>query len=220
MSSTAFAAAAENATRAADAYWAMQKAFYQPTTRFYREFYKYDPTQDQPIGYLWSFEEAARATLYLYGMPGAARTYAGAIQDRLTTREKYWDGGTTQRAYRSYPNTGDRYFDDNCWVGSDLLQHDIMTTTASTSTALDGAKSVFSYLQTGWTTNLAKPGDVPGSTRHPTAIVRQTQPAGGPNWARACTMRRAAVFNRISIGHPGVQLVEAEPPVSQRAVRE
>jgi hypothetical protein len=60
MSSTAFAAAAENATRAADAYWAMQKAFYQPTTRFYREFYKYDPAQDQPIGYVWSFEEATR----------------------------------------------------------------------------------------------------------------------------------------------------------------
>jgi predicted alpha-1,6-mannanase (GH76 family) len=78
----------------------------------------------------------------------------------LTTREKYWDGGTTQRAYRSYPNTGDRYFDDNCWVGSDLLQHHIMTTTASTSTALDRAKSVFSYIQTGWTTNLPKPGGV------------------------------------------------------------
>lgn len=158
MPSTAFAA--DNAARAADAYKAMQTAFYQPSDKLYREFFKYDPMLDQPIGYLWSFEEAARATLYLYGMPGAANTYATAIQHRLSARETYWDGGTAQRAYRSYPNAGDRYYDDNCWVGSNLLQHHLMTSTASTSTALDRARAVFSYIQTGWMTNLPRPGGV------------------------------------------------------------
>src|SRR5712692_9872816 len=109
MPSTAFAAASDNARRAADAYTAMQKAFYQSSSWLYHEFAPYHPTQDQPIGYLCSFEEATRATLYLYGMPKAATTYASAIQDRFTSREKYWDGGTIQRAYRSYPTTGDRY---------------------------------------------------------------------------------------------------------------
>jgi hypothetical protein len=138
----------------------MQTAFYQPSTKLYRERSPYDPAQDNPNGYLWSFEEAAKATLSMYGMPGAPSTYAGAIQDRLTARETYWDGGTRQRAYRSYPKTGDRYFDDNCWAGSDLLQHHLMTSKGPNSTALDRAKSVFSYIQTGWTTSRPKPGGV------------------------------------------------------------
>jgi len=33
----------------------------------------------------------------------------------LDFQSDYWDGG-----YRSYPNTGDRYYDDKSWVGSDL----------------------------------------------------------------------------------------------------
>jgi hypothetical protein len=166
MTSTAFAATSDNPKRATDAYKAMQAQvppppyFYRASTKLYREFYPYDSTIDQPNGYLWSFSEASRATLYMYGMPGGANTYLSAITDRSTGREKYWDGGTTLRAYRSYPATGDRYFDDNCWVGSDLLQHHLLTTTAGTSTALDRAKAVFSYIQTGWTTNLPNPGGV------------------------------------------------------------
>jgi hypothetical protein len=165
MPSTAFAAAADNPGRAAAAYTAMQaqkprQYFYLPTSKLFREFYPYDQTLDQPNGYLWSFEEATRATLYLYGMPNATGTYKTAIQDRFVARENYWDGETTQRAYRSYPKTGDRYFDDNCWTGSDLLQHHLLTSTTSTSTALDRAQAVWTYIQTGWTTNLPNPGGV------------------------------------------------------------
>jgi len=160
MPSTAFAAAADNVKRATDAYNAMQATFYQSGNKLYREYAPYDPLQDQPNGFLWSFEEAAKATLLMSGMPKAADTYARALDDRLSAREAYWDGGTAQRGYRSYPSTGDRYYDDNCWVGSDLLQHHLMTTRAATSTALDRAKGVFNYIQTGWTTNLPKPGGV------------------------------------------------------------
>jgi hypothetical protein len=165
MASTAFAATADNAGHAAAAYGVMQaqtphQYFYLPSSKLYLEFYPYDQNQDPPSGYLWSFEEATRATLYLYGMPNGVTTYASAIEDRFTAREKYWDGGTTRRGYRSYPLTGDRYYDDNCWVGGDLFQHHILTTTGSTSTALDRARGVWSYIQKGWTTNLPKPGGV------------------------------------------------------------
>jgi glycosyl hydrolase family 76 len=152
--------AADNATRAAAAYTAMQTAFYKPSAKLYRESFKYDPLLDKSIGYLWSFEEAAAATLYLYGMPGAANTYATAVQDRLSARETYWDGGTTLRAYRSYPTAGDRYYDDNCWVGTNLLQHHLMTSTGANTTALDRARAVSSYIQTGWMTDLPRPGGV------------------------------------------------------------
>jgi hypothetical protein len=166
MTSTAFAATSDNPRRATVAYKAMQAQvppppyFYRPSTKLYREFYPYDSAIDQPNGFLWSFGEASRATLYMYGTPGGANTYLSEITDRITGRETYWDGGTTLRAYRSYPGTGERYFDDNCWVGSDLLQHHLLTTTAGTSTALDRAKAVCSYIQTGWTTNLPNPGGV------------------------------------------------------------
>jgi hypothetical protein len=160
---TAFAATPDYAARAKDAYAAMQsqRYFFQGSSKLYREFYPYDASLDRPNGYLWSFEEATKATLSMYGMPAAANTYASAIQDRFTARENYWDQSlTTQRAYRSYPVTGDRYYDDNCWVGSDLLQHHLLTSTAPVSTALDRAKAVFSYIQTGWTTNLPNAGGV------------------------------------------------------------
>jgi uncharacterized protein YyaL (SSP411 family) len=153
--------AANSAGRATDAYNAMQTAFYQPRKKLYREMAPYEPLLDQPNSFLWPFEEAAKATLLMYGMPGAAHTYAAAVEDRLTGREVYWDGGSNSRGYRSYPKNGDRYYDDNCWVGSDLLQHHLLTSTGeTTSTALDRARGVFAYIQTGWTTNLPKTGGV------------------------------------------------------------
>ena len=35
--------------------------FYQASTKLYHEFSPYKSDTDQPIGYLWSFEEASRA---------------------------------------------------------------------------------------------------------------------------------------------------------------
>jgi hypothetical protein len=154
------ALATDNSARAVDAYNAMQAAHYQPSATLYRENHPYDPAQDNPNSYVWSFEEAAKATLCMYGMPGKAADYASALQDRLTAREKYWDGVSRQRAYRSYPATGDRYYDDNCWVASDLIQHHLLTSNSPNSTALDRARGVFTYIQTGWTTTLPKPGGV------------------------------------------------------------
>jgi predicted alpha-1,6-mannanase (GH76 family) len=109
---------------------------------------------------LWPFEEVAHATLAMYGMPGHANAYVSAVSDRQIARETYWDGRTEPRGYRSYPETGDRYFDDNCWVGSDLLQEHLTTDHGATGAALQRAEAVFRYIQTGWTTSLPKPGGV------------------------------------------------------------
>jgi hypothetical protein len=148
------------AERASDAYAAMQATFYQRSSKLYYENHPFDPARDPRHGYLWSFEEAAQATLLMHGMPHAADTYARAIDDRLAAREAYWDGSRRPRGYRSFPGTGDRYFDDNCWTGSNLLHHHARTSTTPRSTALERAQSVFSYIQTGWTTSLPRPGGV------------------------------------------------------------
>src|SRR3982750_4828639 len=63
-------AASENATRAVDAYRAMQRHFYVERDLLYREFAPHDG-DDGSFAYFWTFEEAARATLYMSGMPGA-----------------------------------------------------------------------------------------------------------------------------------------------------
>jgi hypothetical protein len=157
---TTYAAVADNATRAVDAYNAMQKYFSVTGRKLYRENYPFNSATDRPNSYLWAFEEAAKATLHMYGLPGRASTYAQAIQDRLSAREVYWDGNTTQRAYRSYQYTGDRYYDDNDWVGGDQLQHALMTSGATSTTALARAKGVLAFVQTGWEPTLPKPGGV------------------------------------------------------------
>jgi hypothetical protein len=152
---TAFAAATDNAARAAATYAAMQQYFYSPAQKLYRE-HAPAAAGDQAYSFLWSFEEAAKATLSVYGMPNGAQ-YAADVQARLDGREAYWDGGRRAHAYRSYPQTGDRYYDDNDWVGSDLVQHYLLTGSA---VALDRAQGVFDYVQTGWENGLPNRGGV------------------------------------------------------------
>jgi uncharacterized protein YyaL (SSP411 family) len=148
--------------RAVETYAAMQsrRFFYQPSSGLYHELHPYEPLVDQPNGYLWSFEEATTATLALYGIADASGTYASALEDRLKARENYWDGRGSGRAYRSYPKTGDRYYDDNCWSASNLLQHHVLTGSASGSIALQRAEGVFDYIRAAWTTDLPNPGGV------------------------------------------------------------
>jgi len=147
--------ASDNATRAAATYATMQQYFYVAAQKLYHE-HSPAAASDQTYPFLWSFEEASKAKISLYGMPNGS-PYAADVQARLDGRETYWDGGMRVRGYRSYPRTGDRYFDDDAWVGSDLVQHDLLTGSA---VALNRAQGVFSYLQTGWQNNLPNPGGV------------------------------------------------------------
>jgi Glycosyl hydrolase family 76 len=86
------------------------------------------PVPERIYAYLWPFTWALVATLDLAGLPAAlqgGRRLDQAITDRLAGLGRYWDGHHT--AYASYvvpplgPG-GDRYFDDNAWVGLALVQ--------------------------------------------------------------------------------------------------
>jgi len=152
-------AVSDNAARAADAYAAMQRHFYVEQQRLYRERFPHDGANDS-YAYFWTFEEAAKATLCMFGLPGGAQTYGAAITDRMNGRERYWDGGAFYRGYRSDLQSGDCYYDDNGWAGSDLLQHALMTSGQSAAVALDHSKSVLRYIvETGW---FGYPGAEPG----------------------------------------------------------
>ena len=84
-----------------------------------------------PFAYLWPFEEAAKATLCMRGLPDLGRQYADDLED-VVDRQAYWQpmrvsGIVRKPSYASYPplplgHGGDTYFDDNTWVALDLVQ--------------------------------------------------------------------------------------------------
>lgn len=117
-----------NAERARHAFAAMQRHLHLGSgVRLYRESV---PTASggNPFAFLWPFEEAAKATLCLRGMPGEPWRDVEDVVERLA----YWQprrstGLLKKPSYASYPpmplgQGGDTYFDDNTWVALDLLQ--------------------------------------------------------------------------------------------------
>ena len=116
-----------NATRAVNAYNAMQKYFYvQDGTSLYHEMYPWNDAIK--YAYLWEFSRALIGTTCLAGVPSAllGRTnYQSAVQDRLKALGQYWDGGASIPAYASYvlsQGGGDNYYDDNAWLALALVQ--------------------------------------------------------------------------------------------------
>ena len=83
----------------------------------------------QPFAYLWPFEEAAKATLCMRGIPeiGSTPTTWRTSSAGRRTGSQYGSRGHPKPSYASYPplplgHGGDTYFDDNTWVAMDLVQ--------------------------------------------------------------------------------------------------
>jgi uncharacterized protein YyaL (SSP411 family) len=153
-----------NRARAIASYNAMQKYFYkQDGSHLYLEQY---PAQsgDNLYSYEWPFSQAHVATIDLFGAVGPA--YASAIVDRSLGQEHYWNttGTTGLPGYDSYVrppygNGGDKFYDDNEWVGLAKLQLYLMTGDRS---SLERAKEIFKLVVSGWDTDAshADPGGV------------------------------------------------------------
>lgn len=146
-----------NADRAVLAYNAMQQTFAvnAGALQLYRETSPARPTAN-PYSFLWAFEEATKATLFMAGLSQVGSSYAAAVDARQAAREAYWEpsvsvGLVGRPAYASYVRPplgqgGDKYFDDNTWVALDLIQHHRMRNRAS---SLDRARTVLDYLVAG-----------------------------------------------------------------------
>jgi hypothetical protein len=70
-----------------------------------------------------------------------------AMVDRIAGLERYWDARTNPPAYASavvprYRRGGDKYYDDNAWVGLALVQHDRLRGVASSR---ERAETLFQY---------------------------------------------------------------------------
>jgi uncharacterized protein YyaL (SSP411 family) len=156
-----------NLPRAKASYAAMQQYFYvNDGSYLYRQ--QYPVAQgDNPYSDEWPFSQAHVATIDLANLPGnAGGYYWDALRDRWLGQERYWDttGATGLPGYDSYPlppygNGGDRFYDDNEWVGLAAIQLYKMT---GEQVALERAKQIFSLVVSGWDTDTshADPGGV------------------------------------------------------------
>ena len=154
----------ELAQRAARAYAAMQHYLYLNGARLYRESVPGQPGGN-PFAYVWPFEEAAKATLCMRGLPGVGRQYADDLEN-VVDRQAYWQplrvtGIVRTPSYASYPplplgKGGDTYFDDNTWVALDLVQAHRMRVAGlmgGRPTVLDRARALFELVAAGWCTD-------------------------------------------------------------------
>jgi hypothetical protein len=146
-----------DAARAVATYDAMQQYFYSAdvypgdTTSLYAENY---PQSGNRYSYLWPFSRALAGTITLSGIPSGlvgGASYASDVGDRLTGLSRYWDGTSTGPGYDSYPPApygqgGDKYYDDQAWVGLAAAENYAMT---GDPTSLADVKNVFNFVYPG-----------------------------------------------------------------------
>ena len=155
------------AVRAQQSYAAMQQYFARNDgTSLYHERY---PVQsgDNPYSYLWPLSQAYTATIDMANLGG----YQADVGDRVTALSHYYSArgrspnagvSPTQASLAGFDSyvdpplggSGDKYYDDNAWVGLASVQQYVQTGDA---TALTRAEGIFSLLVSGWDTNTSHP---------------------------------------------------------------
>jgi len=138
------------AARALRAFVAMRGRF-----RNRRGLYRRDGKLRPPgtSAHLWPFSRALVATLDLAGI-GDELTDLGvteAIEESLAQLERYWEASGDPPSYASDVRGtrigGDRYYDDNAWVGLAFVQLERMR---PGSGYLDRAQELFHFAVSGW----------------------------------------------------------------------
>jgi len=139
------------AARAARAYAAMQSRFRARDGSYGRDGRLHRPGA---AAHLWPFARALVATLDLAGVDGglvADFDAEGAIAERLEALERYWDPSGDALAYASdvlgSRFGGDRYYDDNAWVGLALVQLERLRPGAG---RLERAAELYRFAVAGW----------------------------------------------------------------------
>lgn len=104
--------------------------------------------------HLWPFTRALVATLDLAGLPAALRggdALDGLVRRDLAALAPYWQAGPGPGAYASDVLGarwgGDRYYDDNAWVGLALVQLERLRPGAGWLTR---AVQLFAFAVAGW----------------------------------------------------------------------
>lgn len=160
--------------RALLAFEAMQRAYYIPGSGLY---------QGEPFSFLWPFSQALAATVTMAHVNGIARipglpaVFARELSARLVGLRSYLDTDNSGAPEGSFTSSlaafdgtvappagpgGTKYYDDNEWVGIELVRIYELTHAAS---ALGSAEAIMAFVMAGWDASpeLACPGGIPFS---------------------------------------------------------
>jgi len=142
-------------TRALAAYHSLQHYYYVPSHKLYR---------GEPFTFAWPFSQALAATVRMRELPGVGSHYTGAVRDRLSGLNRYWDPGSDPPGYAGNVMPplgpgGTKYYDDNEWIGLELVRRYRASHSAQ---LLSRAKQLFNLVVSGWDTDQthACPGGV------------------------------------------------------------
>jgi Glycosyl hydrolase family 76 len=157
-----------NPARALRAFAAMQRFYYVPGSGLYA---------GEPFSYLWPFSQALAATVSMANVKSLAAPFRAEIHARLIGLRNYLDTNNSGAPEGTYTSTlpafdgaaapptgpgGPKFYDDNDWIGIELVRIYKLTHSAG---ALGYAEGVMAFEMAGYSTDstLACPGGIPFS---------------------------------------------------------
>jgi hypothetical protein len=157
-----------NQLRGQLAFQAMQAYYYIPGSGLYR---------GEPFSFLWPFSQALAATVSMANVPTIGVSYRREVRARLIGLASYLDTtnsgapeGTFASTLAGYDGTaapptgpgGAKYYDDNEWVGIELVRLYKLTHDPH---SLGSAEGIMAFVMAGWQADpeLACPGGIPFS---------------------------------------------------------
>ncbi len=155
-----------NPARALVAFQAMQKAYLLKHSYLYA---------GEPFSYLWPFSQAFAATVSMADVPHLGVSLSHELLARVAGLNAYLDPDNSQAPEGTYVSTlpafdgavappvgpgGPKYYDDNDWVGIELVRVYKLTHIAS---VLGSAEGIMAFEMAGWQTSpeLGCPGGIP-----------------------------------------------------------
>jgi hypothetical protein len=177
-----------NPARAMLAFQAMQSGYYLPGSGLYK---------GEPFSYLWPFSQGLAATVSMASVPAIAKIpslrlqFSRELKARLVGLHNYYDAnnsgqpeGSFTSVLAAYDGTvsppvgpgGTKYYDDNDWVGIELMRMYKLTREPA---LLQAAEAVMSFEMAGWQSSpgLGCPGGLP-FTNEPENTDRNTITTG------------------------------------------
>jgi len=157
-----------NPARALVAFEAMQKRYYIAGSGLYL---------GEPFSFLWPFSQALAATVSVANIPHLGVSLARELQSRLIGLNSYLDTDNSGASEGTYTSTlaafdgsvappagpgGPKYYDDNDWVGIELVRlYELTHQTA----ILGSAEGIMAFEMAGWQAGpgLGCPGGLPFS---------------------------------------------------------
>src|SRR5947209_6785286 len=142
-----------NALRALLAFEAMQRYYYIAGSGLYA---------GEPFSYLWPFSQALASTVSLAHVPALSRAFRKEVNARLVGLRSYLDNDNSGEPEGTFTSTlpafdgsaapptgpgGTKYYDDNDWVGIEMMRTYELTHEAG---ALGYAEGIMVFEMAGW----------------------------------------------------------------------